>query len=813
MQNGGNESNGVNSAEGGDTTASAITKSKSSPKKKKSKKSGESSASRLERIRQKSEIYFIPSPSEEYAREEPLVPDSNAIIASSPARLRRRHASSGNIREKSKRAERTSGTSKGVGPTRRASCMTLSSHGSSKPTNKASSSGSKKKEKTSTGESSAEKSGRRKSNSNLLTPQETTTGIPGVENSEKYKGEGAVSMRKERTSGSSNVEVKRRVREGTISLRNERTVGFLDSENNNKEKKIDGTVGILGTDTMKKKGKSGGTASMRKERTVGTLDTETNYKERKKDAAVSMRKERTVGILDTEKKSDGTVSMRKERTVGIPGLKVKQRKRDGAESSRKERTISLSTRKDRTINICDAPPSVLTLQDKGDLPPSLMAMNDNSEKSAIYKKTKVVKKKGKSLEGRKEKKSTLPSGTSISPPASPSTRTRSTVKSSKAAAKPTPPLPSSPEREDTMSSTSTMETAAETAVSDFEYLSVTGPNNLLANGADFLDDTCHGDGDDLIDFSAYNQQGTPEKKRKEGLMVWFGDRPRVTEYIVKDKREITSKWYRQCDLDQLMEHEMRINMLQAGGKKMAQYCCQRGLEAQLLEKQMAQRSGNSSCPFQTKKERQAAHVRWVLTLQEALKHYVPAPKGSTFMPGSDVGSEPETEAEPPGEDNRVEILRRKCRSKTKDDRKVAYRYALHDARESQQIHKQDAEYNRVEALLAATEVSNNAIPLFGSMTSSMRNSTNSQRNSDADPKASMTDSMRSFRSSFSFRPSSNEKPEAPKLSKSSMLRSSVPASASAANIANPMASGGNDQRTNVSMLSRLSIRIKPTNSS
>ena len=785
MQNGSNGSHGVNGGEGGDTTAPNLTKSKSSPKKKKSKTSGESSSSRLQRIRQKSE--FIPSPAEEYAREEPLVRENKAKIASP---VRRRHASSGNLGEKSKRAERT---------TRRASCMTLGNNGSRKPTSKISSSGSKNQEKTSAGESSAGKLGRRKSDSKFSTLQKRTLGNSDME---RKKREGTVSMRKERTLGSADAVVRQRERGDTASMWKERTVGILD------------------TDVMKKKKKSDGAASMRKERTVGILDTDIMNREKRNNGTVSMRKERTVGILDTDiinkdKKNDGTVSMRKERAVGIPGVEIKQRKRDGIASSRKERTTGRSTRKERTININeDVPPSLLTMQDRDDLPPSLMTMKDNSEKLATSKKSKLVKKKRKSLDGKKKKNSASPSGTSLSPPTSPSTRTRSTVKSSEAVLQPTQPLPSSLDRETTMSSTSTMDTAAETAVSDFDYLSVTGPINMLANEADVLDDTCHGDGDDLVDLSAYNQQGVlvAKKKRKEGLMVWFGDRPRVTEYIVKDKREVSTKWYRKCDLDQLMEHELRINMLQAGGKKMAQYCCQRGLEAQLLEKQMAHRSGNDSCPFQTKKERQAAHVRWVLSLQEALKNYVPAPKGSTSLPASEVESE--AEAKPSEKDNRVEILRRKCRSKTKDDRKIAYRYALQDAKESQQIREQDAEFDRSKAHLVATEASTNSMPLFGSMTSSMRNRTNSQqRDNDADPRANMSDSMRSFRSSFPFRPNSNEKPQAANLSKSSLLRSSAPASTNAANIANPMATGGNGQQTNVSMLSRLSIRIKPMNSS
>ena len=511
------------------------------------------------------------------------------------------------------------------------------------------------------------------------------------------------------------------------------------------------------SDSTSDRKRSGSARSMCQARTIGVTDGEEKDTE-KNIGVLSMRQARTIGVVDGEEKNIGARSMRQQRTTGAGKASSVSKKKDSTVSMRKSRTTGRSTREARTVDVLlngELPPRNSGMQDASDTPPSLIIMQDNSEASTTSKK--VIRKKSSSTTDGKKKKS------------------KSRTTESKMAQMSTP---SSGEAAASMASTSTMETALESVASDFDYLALRGPAMLTVE-ADALDDTCHG-GDDLVHFPAHKPQDLSKKRRKEGLEVWFGDKPRVTVHIVKDKRDVSTKWYLKSDLDQLMEHELRINMLQAGGKKMGQYCCQRGVESQLLEKKMALRSGNSSCPFQTKQERQAAHVRWVLNLQEALRNYVPAPKKSQSST-SGASSESKTETSGSEEENRAEILRRKCRSKTKEDRNVAYKYGQQDARESQQIHKQDAEYDRVEALLAANEEAESVFPIFGSVSSSVRGSTDSERGSAV--------SGRSVRES---------------------IRSIMPGSMSAANIANPIV-GGDSQKQNASMLSRFSIRINPTN--
>lgn len=120
-------------------------------------------------------------------------------------------------------------------------------------------------------------------------------------------------------------------------------------------------------------------------------------------------------------------------------------------------------------------------------------------------------------------------------------------------------------------------------------------------------------------------------------------------YPYTDKQDPTSKWYSKEDLKMLFEHELQIvrrsslvgrdNVSKKGTKTL--HCCWRGLE-------------HARDKF-FKAEHIANHVRLILNIQEELRHTSKS------------------------EDNRVEELRRRCRSSTKEDRLKAFKLAKQDA--------------------------------------------------------------------------------------------------------------------------------------
>lgn len=364
--------------------------------------------------------------------------------------------------------------------------------------------------------------------------------------------------------------------------------------------------------------------------------------------------------------------------------------------------------------------------------PPLAPMKDDSRNTSVkggQERTKVRRLKSAEEEMVVKSKSGSPPGDSRAPK-SPSTRSRRSA--GKTGDKSDNPKVSRRAMRDTKTSASyysTLATSVETAepsecsVSEFDLSPTAIPGGHLlmkktqsalfekqrrtltpAEQADMMDDTCHGDSRDLeLNITAANTE--PGKKRKEGLAVWFGDRPRVTVHAYKEKQKATAKWYSKLDLDKLFVYELRINLLQQGGKKMSLHCCQRGLESQLKEQSM-DKSKRRSATFRTRDQRQIGHVKWVKELQEQLRTYTPTPEQKVMQ------------YDP------AEILKRKCRTKTKDDRKLAYQYGLEDAQESKHMHMQDAEYDRVESLLEVGTEKWNSLPIFGSVLSTSNHGNN-----------------------------------------------------------------------------------------
>ena len=174
----------------------------------------------------------------------------------------------------------------------------------------------------------------------------------------------------------------------------------------------------------------------------------------------------------------------------------------------------------------------------------------------------------------------------------------------------------------------------------------------------------------------------PKKRGSDApRAVQFGDVPQVTVHTYKDKQTTITKWYSKDDLYQLLEFELRINLLE-GGKKFSNHCCKRGLES-YAEEQNSKLSEHSSDDInedkhnsKTKAMKLLSHAMFVLALQDYLDNAVS--KGVALKSKKDVEASPE------------EVMRRKCRNRTKEDRKMAYRLGLQDASDAKQIYAADA---------------------------------------------------------------------------------------------------------------------------